>query len=72
MGKAGMKRKGRTHLPKAGTRPARQAQSHEHRARAFHPFTSDPSSRAGTGWAIGVAVLSIVVVIGIIGLIALA
>jgi hypothetical protein len=72
MGKAGMKRKGRTHLPKAGTRPARRAQSHEHRARAAHPFTSNPASRRSTGWAIGVAILAVVVVIGIIGLMALA
>ena len=65
-----MKRKGRKHLPKAGTRPAREAQLHEHRARASHPFTSDPSSRRGTGWAIGTAVLAVIVVIGIIALIA--
>jgi hypothetical protein len=71
MGKAGMKRKGRKHLPKAGTRPAREAQRKEHRARASHPFASDPSRRRGTGWAVAVAILAIVVVIGIIGLLAL-
>ena len=38
-----MKRKGRKHLPKAGTRPANQALAHEHRSRAAHPFASDPS-----------------------------
>jgi hypothetical protein len=70
MGKAGMKRKGRTHLPKAGTRPAREAQAKEHRARGAHPFAVSPSSRRGTGWAIASAVLAVVVVVGIIALIA--
>ena len=71
MGKAGMKRKGRTHLPKAGTRPARQAQAREHRSRGFHPFAVDPSRRQSGGWAVGAAILAIVVAMGIIALIAL-
>ena len=66
-----MKRKGRKHLPKAGTRPSNRALAHEHRSRAAHPFTPRPSSRRGTGWAVGVAILAVVVVTGIIGLIAL-
>ena len=66
-----MQRKGRKHLPKAGTRPAREAVSHEHRSRASHPFASNPSRRYGTGWAIATAILAIIVVIGIIGLIVL-
>jgi len=66
-----MKRKGRSHLPKAGTRPARQAQAHEHRARGRHPFALDPSRRQGGGWAIGAAILAIIVTVGIIALIAL-
>lgn len=66
-----MKRKGRKHLPKAGTRPANAALIHERRAEAMHPFTSNPSSRRGTGFAILAAVLAVVVVIAIIALIAL-
>ena len=66
-----MKRKGRKHLPKAGTRPANEALAHEHRGRAAHPFASDPNSRRGSGWAIATAIVAVVVVIGIIGLIAL-
>ena len=66
-----MNRKGLKHLPKAGTRPAKQALSHDHRSRASHPFASDTSRRYGTGWAIGTAIVAIIVVIGIIGLIVL-
>ena len=71
MGRSGMKRKGRKHLPKVGTRPAREALSHEHRSRGAHPFASNPSRRYGRGWAIGTAIVAILVVIGIIGLIVL-
>ena len=71
MGKAGMKRKGRQHLPKAGTRPAREAQAHEHRARGAHPFALDPSRRQGGGWAVASAVLAVIVIVAIIALIAL-
>ena len=71
MGKAGMKRKGRTHLPKAGTRPARDAQAREHRARGAHPFASNPGRRQGGGWAVASAVLAVLVIIAIIALIAL-
>jgi hypothetical protein len=70
MGRAGMKRKGRSHLPKAGTRPARQRLAGERRREALHPFTSNPSGRRGTGFAILSAVLAIAVTIGIIALIA--
>ena len=68
--KSGMKRKGRQHLPKAGRARSRCVPAHEHRNRAAHPFARVPSSRRGTAWAIGVAVLAVIVVVGIIGLIA--
>jgi hypothetical protein len=71
MGKAGMKRRGRTHLPKAGTRPAREAQARDHQARGAHPFAANPSRRKGGAWAVASAVLAIVVVVAIIALIAL-
>ena len=65
-----MKRKGRSHLPKAGTRPARERLARERRNEALHPFTSNPAGRRGTGFAILAAVLAIAVVIGVIALIA--
>ena len=70
MGKSGMKRKGRSHLPKAGTRPANEQLRHRERDHALHPFSSG-GSRGGTGYAIGAAVVAVIAVIGIIALIAL-
>lgn len=70
MGSSGMKRKGRSHLPKAGTRPANEQLLREERAHALHPFSSDPRRRGG-GYGIMAAVVAVVVVIGIIALIAL-
>jgi hypothetical protein len=65
-----MKRKGRTHLPKVGTRPAMEQSLQDRRAHAMHPFAEDPYVRRGpNSWIIGVAV-AIVVAIGIIALIA--
>jgi hypothetical protein len=70
MGSSGMKRKGRTHLPKVGTRPAMEQSLQDRRAHAMHPFGEDPYVRRGpNSWIIGVAV-AIVVAIGIIALIA--
>ncbi len=69
MGRSGMKRKGRKHLPKAGTRPANEQLLHHERAGASHPFSSDPARRRGTGYGIIAAVVAVVVVIGIIALI---
>jgi hypothetical protein len=66
MGKSGMKRKGRSHLPKAGTRPANEQLLHHERAGAAHPFSSNPSRRGGSVVALAVGVI---VVIGIIGII---
>jgi hypothetical protein len=71
MGKSGMKRKGRSHLPKAGTRPANEQLLHHERAGASHPFSSDPSRRGGAGYGIMAVVVAVVVLIGIIALITL-
>jgi hypothetical protein len=65
MGKSGMKRKGRSHLPKAGTRPANEQLLHHERSGALHPFSS--SRRGGAG--IVAVVVAIAVVIGIVALI---
>ena len=70
MGSSGMKRKGRTHLPKVGTRPNNERQLHERRSEALHPFSSDPSRRRGAGYGIIAIVVVAIVVIGIFTLIA--
>jgi hypothetical protein len=66
MGKSGMKRKGRKHLPKAGTRPANEQLLHHERAGALHPFSS---RRGGTGYGLVAVIVAVVAVIGIIGII---
>jgi hypothetical protein len=69
MGSSGMKRKGRRHLPKVGTRPAVDYDVQEHRERGLHPFASDPSRRRGSGGATLIAlVVAVMVVIGVIAL----
>ncbi len=65
-----MKRKGRKHLPKVGTRPAMEQQLEDRRTRALHPFSEDPwRPGASSSWILA-AVVAIVVVIGVIALIA--
>jgi hypothetical protein len=72
MGRSGMKRKGRRHLPKVGSPANIDHEVHERRKEALHPFSSDPGARRGpTSTVVAVAVV-LIVVIGIIGLIALA
>ena len=70
MGSSGMKRKGRKHLPKAGTRPATEQLLHDERAGALHPFSAGSTRRRGTGYGIVAVVVAIVVAIGIVALIA--
>jgi hypothetical protein len=70
MGSSGMKRKGRRHLPKVGTRPAIDYDVKEHRERALHPFSSDPSrSRRSPGATLIALTLVAIVAIGVIALI---
>ena len=70
MGSPGMKRKGRRHLPKVGTRPAIDYDVKEHRERALHPFATDPSRRRVTPGAAFIALaIAALVVIGVIALI---
>ncbi len=66
-----MKRKGRSHLPKVGTRPANEHELNARRAEALHPFSSDPwHRRAGTWYTIIAILVAAVVVIGMVALIA--
>jgi hypothetical protein len=68
MGSSGMKRKGRAHLPKVGTRRADEHELHDRRQRALHPFSEDPwTGRAGS--RIGAVVIAVGVLIGVVALI---
>ena len=70
MGSSGMKRKGRRHLPKVGTRPSIEYDLQEHRERALHPFATDPSRRRPTvGAALIALAIAAIVVIGVIALV---
>jgi hypothetical protein len=70
MGSSGMKRKGRRHLPKVGTRPAMEHGVQDRRERALHPFTADPSRRPRTSSATLIALaIAVIVVIGVIALV---
>jgi len=66
-----MKRKGRSHLPKAGTRPANEQLLHDERAGALHPFSSDPWRPRGTGVGLVAIIVIAIVILGIVGIIAL-
>jgi hypothetical protein len=70
MGSSGMKRKGRSHLPKVGTRPATEHELHDRRAEALNPFAGDPRRRGGTAYQVTAIIVAAVVLIGIIALIA--
>jgi hypothetical protein len=69
MGSSGMKRKGRKHLPKVGTRPSIDYGVQEHRERVLDPFATDPSRRRLTLGTvlIALAILALIV-IGVIAL----
>jgi hypothetical protein len=70
MGSSGMKRKGRKHLSKVGTRPAAGYELQDRRARALHPFSEDPWRRGvASHWVIGI-IVAVFVAIGVIALIA--
>jgi hypothetical protein len=70
MGSSGMKRKGRSHLPKVGTRLANEQELRDRRAEALHPFAGDPRRRGGTAYQITAIIVAVVVLIGVIALIA--
>ena len=70
MGSSGMKRKGRKHLPKVGTRAADEHELHDRRESALHPFAEDPfDRRPGPGSAVIAALVVLVVVIGVVAVI---
>ena len=70
MGRSGMKRKGRRHLPKVGTRPAMDSELRDRRERALHPFSEDPSRHRRTTATTVIAIaVAIVVAVGVIAII---
>jgi hypothetical protein len=65
-----MKRKGRKHLPKVGTRSADAHELRDRREAALHPFAEDPfDRRPGPGYAMMAALVVLVVVIGVVAVI---
>ncbi len=69
MGSSGMKRKGRAHLPKVGTRPANEQELHDRRAHALHPFAAEPWHRRGPTSGIIAIIVALVAAIGVVALI---
>ncbi len=65
-----MKRKGRRHLPKVGTRQQLDHELHDRRERALHPFSEDPFDGHGRGYGLIAVIVAVVVAIGVIALIA--
>ena len=71
MGKSGMKRKGRRHLPKVGSPANREYEIQGRRKDALHPFSSNPDARRGpssTVIAIGVFLIAVIAIIALIAL----
>ena len=65
-----MKRNGRKHLPKVGTRQADEHELHERRESALHPFAEDPFDRRTTpGYVVMAALVVLVVVIGVVAVV---
>jgi hypothetical protein len=69
MGSSGMKRKGRRHLPKVGTRAEMEHQLEDRRALALHPFSEDPLGRRRRGLSLAAIVLVLVVVVGVVAIV---
>ena len=69
MGSSGMKRKGRTHLPKVGTRQANEYELQDRRQRALHPFSEDPWGRRRAGSRIVALVVALGAVLGVVAII---
>jgi len=70
MGRSGMKRKGRKHLPKAGTRPANEQLLRDERAGALHPFSSNPYRRGGPSSVVTAVIVGAVLLVVIFAFIA--
>ena len=68
MGSSGMKRKGRKHLPKVGTRQADEYETRDRQQEALHPFSKDPFRRGG-GSPVLAIVIGIVVIFAVVALI---
>ena len=71
MGKSGMKRKGRQHLPKVGSPANREYELHERRKDALHPFSSNPDARRGPTSTVIAIIVIMILVITILGFIIL-
>ena len=62
-----MRRTGRQHLPRVGTRQADEHELRDRREAAMHPLSEDPfDRRSGAGYAVMAALVALVVVIGVV------
>jgi hypothetical protein len=61
MGSSGMKRKGRKHLPKVGTRQADEYETHDRQQASLHPFSKDPFRRGGGSPVLAIVLGAVVV-----------
>lgn len=70
MGSSGMRRRGRGHLPKVGSRAEMEHELHDRREVAMHPFDADPLNRRRSrfGW-ISAAVIALLVAIGVVAVV---
>jgi hypothetical protein len=67
MGSSGMKRKGRTHLPKVGTKNDQAWVRREGVKHMEHPFSDDPSTHKGAWAHIGAVVVVALLLFGMLG-----
>jgi hypothetical protein len=67
MGNSGKKRKGRRHLPKAGTKTDIEQMHHQERRAIAHEIGLDPHGRSGGGRALTSTLLAVAVVIVVVG-----
>jgi hypothetical protein len=62
-----MKRKGRKHVPKVGTRPSDEMEMRDRREESLHPFAADP--RRHRGGVILAVIAAVLLVIGFLAFI---
>jgi hypothetical protein len=68
MGSSGMKRKGRRHLAKVGTRPQVDQELEDRRQVALHPFSEDPLGRRRRGVGLAAALVGVGVAVGVVAI----
>jgi hypothetical protein len=67
MGSGGSKRKGRRHLPKAGTKTDLERMHHQERREVAHDLGLDPHDRSAGGRTLSYTLLAIAIAIVVVG-----